>query len=166
MPLPLAFKALLYPQLHPDSLSHSELELHGSIDGPFAANDSLKVAMARLSTQSIGRSMTYDVVHGRFPSNGHHVAQRISIFQPAKPGSKCTPVPASPLKAEDLLAFLIPMSTSKPVFRRVALSRPIIHSQIQRRSHFKIMRPIAPRPRRIYISTSNNSSRIFKKILA
>ena len=31
----------------------------------------------------LGRSMTYDVVHGRFPSIGYHVAQRISISQPA-----------------------------------------------------------------------------------
>ena len=33
----------------------------------------------------LGRSMTYDVVHGRFPSNGYHVAWRISISQPAEP---------------------------------------------------------------------------------
>ena len=39
----------------------------------------------------LGRSMTYDVLHERFPSNGYHVAHRIaigsqsvcmSIFQP------------------------------------------------------------------------------------
>ena len=33
----------------------------------------------------LGRSMTYDVVDGRFLSKRYHVAQRISIFQPAEP---------------------------------------------------------------------------------
>ena len=31
----------------------------------------------------LGRSMTYDVLHERFPSNGYHVAHRIAIESPS-----------------------------------------------------------------------------------
>ena len=31
----------------------------------------------------LGRSMTYDVLHERFPSNGYHVAHRIAIGSPS-----------------------------------------------------------------------------------
>ena len=39
----------------------------------------------------LGRSMTYDVVHRRFPSNGYHVAQPISISQLARLAEFCVP---------------------------------------------------------------------------
>ena len=53
----------------------------------------------------LGRSMTYDVLHERFPSNGYHVAHRIaigspsvcmSIFQPLMLGSHSPPSLARP----------------------------------------------------------------------